>query len=214
MYIKMSEILIIWLSALVLQMAPYLIFILLQKSTHSVNIVLYSQNARLCRNCALIRPTIRVATELQDAEVVLDNQSFGQEWLRKSTILSLVAYNAWHIATNYKEKRLFNTMYLKYPWTKVASDLFTLYGHDYVIIADYTSKYIEIERLTDKSSQSVINKIMKIFARHGTLKELLTDNGPEYTAQSFKHFTEQWDFRHVTSSPHFPQSNGFVERAI
>ena len=100
------------------------------------------------------------------------------------------------------------------PWTKVASDLFTLYCHDYVIIADYTSKYIEIERLTDKSSQSVINKIKKIFARHGIPKELHTDNGPEYTAQSFKHFTEQWDFRHVTSSPHFPQSNGFVERAI
>ena len=39
------------------------------------------------------------------------------------------------------------------PWTKVASDLFTLYGHDYVIIADYTSKYTEIERLIDKSSQ-------------------------------------------------------------
>ena len=53
----MSEILIIWLSALVSQMAPYLIFILLQKSTHYVNVVLYSQNARLCRNCALIRPT-------------------------------------------------------------------------------------------------------------------------------------------------------------
>ena len=59
-YIKMSEILIIWLSALVSQMmAPYLIFILLQKSTHSVNMVLYSQNARLCRNCVLIRPTIK-----------------------------------------------------------------------------------------------------------------------------------------------------------
>ena len=56
----MSEILIIWLSALVSQMmAPYLIFILLQKSTHSVNMVLYSQNARLCRNCVLIRPTIK-----------------------------------------------------------------------------------------------------------------------------------------------------------
>ena len=47
-YIKMSEILIIWLSALVAQMAPYLIFIPLHKSTHSVNVVLYSQNARLC----------------------------------------------------------------------------------------------------------------------------------------------------------------------
>ena len=56
-YIKMSEILIIWLSVLVSQMAPYLIFILLQKSTHSVNMVLYSQNARLCRNRAPIRLT-------------------------------------------------------------------------------------------------------------------------------------------------------------
>ena len=100
------------------------------------------------------------------------------------------------------------------PWTKVASDLFTLFGHNYVIIADYTSKYIEIERLTDKSSPSVINKIKKIFARHGIPKELYTDNGPEYTAQSFKHFAKEWDFRHVTSSPHVPQSNGFVERAI
>ena len=100
------------------------------------------------------------------------------------------------------------------PWTKVASDLFTLFGHNYVIVADYTSKYIEIERLTDKSSPSVINKIKKIFARHGIPKELYTDNGPEYTAQSFKHFAKEWDFSHVTSSPHFPQSNGFVERAI
>ena len=59
----MSEILILWLSALVSHMAPYLIFILLQKSTHSVNMVLYSQNARLCRNCALISPTINLRTE-------------------------------------------------------------------------------------------------------------------------------------------------------
>ena len=43
-------------------MAPYLIFVLLQKSTHSVNMVLYSQNARLCRNCALIRPIIESPT--------------------------------------------------------------------------------------------------------------------------------------------------------
>ena len=37
-YIKMSEILIIWLSALVSQMALYLIFILLPKSTHILSI--------------------------------------------------------------------------------------------------------------------------------------------------------------------------------
>ena len=86
--------------------------------------------------------------------------------------------------------------------------------HNYVIITDYTSKYIEIERLTNKSSPSIINKIKKIFARHGTPKELYTDNRPEYTPRSFKAFAKEWDFKHVTSSPDFPQSNGFVERAI
>ncbi len=54
----------------------------------------------------------------------------------------------------------------KVPWTKVASDLFTLYGHSYVIVTDYTSKYIEIERLPDKSSLNVMNKIKKIFTLH------------------------------------------------
>ena len=99
-------------------------------------------------------------------------------------------------------------------WTKVASDLFTLYGHDYVIVTDYFSKYIEVERLTDKASSTVVNKIKKIFSRHGIPKELCTDNGPEYTASCFKRFAKEWDFKHTTSSPHFPQSNGFVERAI
>ena len=102
----------------------------------------------------------------------------------------------------------------KVPWTKVASDLFTLYGHSYVIVTNYTSKYIEIERLPNKSSLNVMNKIKKIFAHHGIPKELYTDNGPEYTAQSFKCFAKEWEFKHVTSSPHFTQSNGLVERAI
>ncbi|CAB4005693.1 Transposon Ty3-I Gag-Pol poly [Paramuricea clavata] len=100
------------------------------------------------------------------------------------------------------------------PWTKVASDLFSLYGHDYVIVTDYFSKYIEIERLTDKSSATVVNKIKKIYTRHGIPKELCSDNGPEYTAACFKQFVKEWDFKHTTSSPHFSQSNGFVERAI
>ena len=99
------------------------------------------------------------------------------------------------------------------PWTKVASDLFTLYGHDYVIMPITPQNTLRLN-----VSLSLINhpKVLKkkIFTHHGISKELHTENGPEYTAQSFKHFTEQWDFRHVTSSPHFPQSNGFVERAI
>jgi transposase InsO family protein len=79
-----------------------------------------------------------------------------------------------------------------------------------VIVTDYFSKYIEVERLTNKASSTVLNKIKKIFSRHGIPKELCTDNGPEYTASCFKRFAKEWDFKHTTSSPHFPKSNGLL----
>ena len=44
------------------------------------------------------------------------------------------------------------------PWTKVASDLFTLCGHDYVIVTDYFSKFVEIERFPNKSSTTEFPK--------------------------------------------------------
>ena len=46
MYIKMSEISNFWLSVLISQVAPYLMFILGSKSTHPVSLVLASQNAQ------------------------------------------------------------------------------------------------------------------------------------------------------------------------
>ena len=48
MYIKMSEISNFWLSILISQVAPYLMFILVSKSTHPdpVSLVLSSQNAQ------------------------------------------------------------------------------------------------------------------------------------------------------------------------
>ena len=46
-------------------------------------------------------------------------------------------------------------------WIKVASDVFHLFGHHYVIVTDYYSGYIELERIPDKTSTSVITKLKK-----------------------------------------------------
>eukprot|EP00794_Sanderia_malayensis_P014552 gene14552-16054_t len=100
------------------------------------------------------------------------------------------------------------------PWIKVASDVFHLFGRHYVIVTDYYSGYIEIERISDTTSPSVISKLKKIFARHGIPQELFSDNGPEYIANEFTCFSREWDFKHTTSSPYFAQSNGLVERSI
>ena len=54
----------------------------------------------------------------------------------------------------------------------------------------------------------------KIFSRHGIPKELFTDGGRQFAAKEFKQFTKDWDFIHDSSSPHFLQSNGMVERTV
>ena len=60
--------------------------------------------------------------------------------------------------------------------TKIAADHFHLYGHYYLIIIDYHSKFIVIETLKNLQSSTVTNKCKKIFSQFGTLKELVTDN--------------------------------------
>ncbi|UYV66521.1 K02A2.6-like [Cordylochernes scorpioides] len=80
------------------------------------------------------------------------------------------------------------------PWEKVEVDLFTIKDQNYLLITDYYSKYPEIARLKDMTSASVIVHCMSIFARHGIPLEV-----------------RNYGFTHVTSSPRYPQSNGFIE---
>lgn len=51
-------------------------------------------------------------------------------------------------------------------------------------------------------------------ARHGIPHILRSDNGPQFSSQQFKQFATDWEFTHITSSPHFPQSNGAAEIGV
>ena len=42
----------------------------------------------------------------------------------------------------------------------------------------------------------------------------MSDNGPQFSSEEYKNFSRTWNFTHVTSSPNFPQSNGFAERMV
>ncbi|UYV63822.1 K02A2.6-like [Cordylochernes scorpioides] len=99
------------------------------------------------------------------------------------------------------------------PWEKVGVDLFTLKGQNYLLITDYYSRYPEIARLEDMISASVIVHCKSIFARHGISLEVRSDNGPQF-GSLFKEFAHDYGFTHVTSSPRYPQSNGFIESFV
>ena len=87
-------------------------------------------------------------------------------------------------------------------WTKIVADLFHLYGHYYLLMIGYYSKFIIIETLKNLQSSTVINKCKKIFSQFGTPKELVTDNESEFTSHFFKSFSRTWNFKHQTISPH------------
>ena len=52
------------------------------------------------------------------------------------------------------------------------------------------------------------------FGRFGIPDLLFSDNGPCYSSSEFEKFAEEWDLKHVTSSPMYPRSNGFSERNV
>ena len=72
------------------------------------------------------------------------------------------------------------------PWEYVGTDLFHWNNHDYLLVIDYYSNYPEIAISSSKSSENVILNMRSIFARHGAPKVLTSDNGPQYTSESFK----------------------------
>lgn len=98
-----------------------------------------------------------------------------------------------------------------YPWQRVGSNLFELNGQKYVLLVDYFPQYLEVTKLSGTSSAAIIQVLKTAFSRYGILDVLVTDNGPQYASSEMREFCKMYDFLHVTSSPHYPQSNGQAE---
>ena len=100
------------------------------------------------------------------------------------------------------------------PWQYLGTDLFEVDNHSYLILADYYSKMPFVRKISSESTRAVILKLKTLFGEHGIPEVLFSDGGPCFASAEFQSFSNDWGFKHVMSSPHYPQSNGFIERAI
>lgn len=98
------------------------------------------------------------------------------------------------------------------PWQKVALDLFKL-DKWVLVITDYYSRFFEVVEMKKLTEKDVVVACQEIFARYGIPDEVRSDNGPQFRGE-FGKFAKNYGFKHVTSSPYYPQSNGQAENAV
>ena len=101
-----------------------------------------------------------------------------------------------------------------HAWHTLGMDLFYWNKIDCLVVGDYFSKYLIMRKLPNSSTHAVIKELGLIFTELGRPFILRSDNGPCYTSREFHNFLSFYQVDHITSSPHYPQSNGFAEALV
>jgi transposase InsO family protein len=98
------------------------------------------------------------------------------------------------------------------PWHTIATDLFYLDNTEYLLVSDYYSKYPFVSKIPKGQSNSKTNKatLKQIFSEQG-IPEVVRSDGPHYSSKDYREFSNEYRFKIVTSSPHYPRRNGYIE---
>ena len=100
------------------------------------------------------------------------------------------------------------------PWQDLAADFFTYKTSDYLLVTDTFSKYPFTYKMHKKTAETVIHKLTQLFSQYSTPNTISTDNGPPFNSEPFTKFLIEQRVDRITSSPHYPKSNGFIERQV
>ena len=100
------------------------------------------------------------------------------------------------------------------PRSKVATDIFHYESQPYLLIVDYTSRFLIVRKLKSMSAQQITEHFKSIFSEYRWADTLVSDNGPCYAVEAFSNLMKEYAVNHITSSPHYPQSNGLAEKFV
>ena len=101
------------------------------------------------------------------------------------------------------------------PFQELAGDFCCYGGRNYLILVDCYSDWPDIIPMGRETVASkLISALQQSFCRCGVPDVFWSDQGPQFMSKQFQDFARQWGFRHVTSSPRYPQSNGKVEATV
>ena len=81
-----------------------------------------------------------------------------------------------------------------------------------LVCTDYVTKWVEAKVVPREIEQVVVDFLQEnIFTRFGIPREIVTDQGTQFTSHLLTALVQQYKINHRLSSPYHPQANGQVE---
>ena len=101
----------------------------------------------------------------------------------------------------------------EYPFQHVCSDYFSLAGHNFCLVVDRFSNWLQV--YTGKGgAYNLISLLGQSFHSFGIPETLTSDGGSEYIAGNTKEFLRKLGVHHRLSSVGFPHANQKAERSV
>ena len=101
------------------------------------------------------------------------------------------------------------------PWERIHVDFAGPFQSSYFfIVYDSHTKWIEAVHMREISTENTIAELRALFARFGIPRQLVSDNGAQFTAAQFAEFARNNGVRRIRVAPYHPSSNGAAERAV
>ena len=104
------------------------------------------------------------------------------------------------------------------PFSRIAMDIVgplpkSKHGHKYIlVVCDYATRYPEAIPLKKFTTPAIAEELVELFARHGIPKEILTDQGTNFTSQLLLELYRMLWVKAIRTTPYHPQTDGLVER--
>ena len=104
------------------------------------------------------------------------------------------------------------------PFARIAMDIVgplprSRAGNRYVLVlCDYATRYPEAIALRSIDAENIAEVLIELFARVGIPKEILTDQGTNFTSKLLAELYRLLHVKALRTSPYHPQSDGVVER--
>ena len=87
-------------------------------------------------------------------------------------------------------------------------------GHYWFIIIDAHSKWTDIMKTNNESTETALRCLRSSFASNGLPKTLHSDNGRAFFSHEFEDFCQMNGIKHTLSGSYHPATNGLAERAV